>query len=478
MGNISSKQMRNAAAVVAVGATVAMLVNRSQGSSGATCVPWTKHASKESGDAEAWRAAGLAAIAKGEVGAILLAGGQGSRLGFDSPKGEYNFGLWSGKSLFQLHAERMLRLQTLAGGSGEITLYVMTSPSTDAATKAAFERNEFYGLKASQVVFFAQSELPCVTMGQFVPRENAADSAIYSADAAPMAIPDDVDADLKAKFASQSHVFAFWGELSAAEKAAFATQLRDVVDVERVERIYKATCGGAPGGKIILADKGKVAMAPDGNGGIYPALLANGVIENMESRGVKYLPQLCVDNALVQIAEPTFVGYAVSQGAKVASRAAVKKSAAEKVGVFTERIQGGGLDVLEYSELPEADASATTADGSFKYGLAHICLNYFSLEFLKEIVREMPTVYHIAKKEIGYVTAAGVALPKGDVKNKSGIKVRRLPLPSASPAAHHAVHIVLLHRHVTTGVRPGPHRGIHGVAPGGWIKFRSKEDVA
>ena len=374
MGNISSKSMRNAAAVVAVSATVALLLNRSQGGSGATCVPWTKHASKESGDAEAWRAAGLAAIAKGEVGAILLAGGQGSRLGFDSPKGEYNFGLWSGKSLFQLHAERMLRLQTLAGGSGEITLYVMTSPSTDGATKAAFERNEFYGLKASQVVFFAQSELPCVTMGEFVPRENAEDSAIYTAPFA--SVPDDVDADLKAKFASQRHVFAFWGELSAAEKATFAAQLRDVVDVERVERIYKATCGDAPGGKIILADKGKVAMAPDGNGGIYPALLANGVIEDMESRGVKYLPQLCVDNALVQIAEPTFVGYAVTQGAKVASRAAVKKSASEKVGVFTERIQGGGLDVLEYSELPEADASATNADGSFKYGLAHIVFYY------------------------------------------------------------------------------------------------------
>ena len=233
MGNISSKSMRNAAAVVAVSATVALLLNRSQGGSGATCVPWTKHASKESGDAEAWRAAGLAAIAKGEVGAILLAGGQGSRLGFDSPKGEYNFGLWSGKSLFQLHAERMLRLQTLAGGSGEITLYVMTSPSTDGATKAAFERNEFYGLKASQVVFFAQSELPCVTMGEFVPRENAEDSAIYTAPFA--SVPDDVDADLKAKFASQRHVFAFWGELSAAEKATFAAQLRDVVDVERVE---------------------------------------------------------------------------------------------------------------------------------------------------------------------------------------------------------------------------------------------------
>ena len=423
-GNAVSKNTVLAIAAGGAALFAAQMMMRRSGGDGAKFAPWPahKHSSKESAQSSKWRAAGLEAVRNGEVGAILLAGGQGSRLGFNSPKGEYNFGLWSGKTLFQLHAERLLRLQTLAGGSGKIVLYVMTSPSTDAATQAAFKRNGYYGMEASQVVFFAQSELPCVTMGEFVPRESEADSAMYTTDGATT-IPDDVDADLKVKFASQSHVFMYWGELSAAEKATFQTQLRDVVDVERVERIYKATCAGASGGKIILADKGLVAMAPDGNGGIYPALLANGVIDDMESRGVKYLPQLCVDNALVQIAEPTFVGYCVSEGAKVGSRAAVKQSVSEKVGVFVERTAGKGLDVVEYSELETADASATLADGSFKYGLAHICLNYFSLSFLKEIVREMPTVYHIAKKEIGYVTADGVALPKGDVKNKSGIKL-------------------------------------------------------
>ena len=84
-------------------------------------------------------------IAKGEVAALLLAGGQGTRLGTSSPKGCYDIGLPSGKSLFQYHCERLLKAKMLAAehakvdvGTIKLKLLVMTSSATDQETR---ERN-------------------------------------------------------------------------------------------------------------------------------------------------------------------------------------------------------------------------------------------------------------------------------------------------------------------------------------------------
>lgn len=110
-----------------------------------------------------WRQVGLDAIARGEVGVLLMAGGQGTRLGSSAPKGCYDIGLPSHKSLFQYQAERIARLQTVAekernkpAGSVIIPWYVMTSGPTRKDTEDFFKEHRFFGLSPKNVIFFEQ----------------------------------------------------------------------------------------------------------------------------------------------------------------------------------------------------------------------------------------------------------------------------------------------------------------------------------
>src|SRR5208283_5059014 len=87
---------------------------------------------------------GRLAIAVGQVGVILVAGGQGTRLGFDHPKGMFSLGPVSGRSLFQIHIERIL---ATAGRYGvRIPLYLMTSPATHEETLRYLAANERFGM--------------------------------------------------------------------------------------------------------------------------------------------------------------------------------------------------------------------------------------------------------------------------------------------------------------------------------------------
>lgn len=276
---------------------------------------------------ERWWNLGLKAIADGKLAVLLLSGGQGTRLGTSEPKGCYNIGLPSGKSLFQLQAERILRIQNLAssansdGKKAKISWYIMTSPFTNDATEQFFERSKYFGLEREQVVFFQQGTLPCV---------------------------------------SKQDTF-------------------------------------------IMETPSQVAKAPDGNGGIYSALKVSKSLEDMARRGIKYIDVFGVDNALVRVADPLFLGYTIEKGFPCAAKVVKKAFPQERVGVFARRGKGGPLAVVEYSELDSSLAYAINQEsGRLLYNWSNVCMHMFSIGFLTEVTEELEkdSIYHIAEKKI------------------------------------------------------------------------------
>ena len=108
------------------------------------------------------KTAGELALWNSEVAVLVVAGGQGTRLGFDKPKGLYPIGPVSGASLFQIHAEKVLALSWKY--ETEVPLLVMTSAATHDDTVEFFHEEGFFGLAESQVKFFQQGTMPALDL--------------------------------------------------------------------------------------------------------------------------------------------------------------------------------------------------------------------------------------------------------------------------------------------------------------------------
>lgn len=301
----------------------------------------------DSADLESWRQKGLEAVANGQVAVLLLAGGQGTRLGSSAPKGCYDIGLPSNKSLFQLQAERIAKVSQLASkafgkSSCRIPWYIMTSGPTRAPTEAFFKENNFFGLDSSDVVFFEQGVLPCLTKD----------------------------------------------------------------------------------GKIILESAGKVAVAPDGNGGVYKALDQSGVLEDLKTRGIEHVHMYCVDNSLVKVADPSFIGFAAAREADVAVKVVRKRNAGESVGLIVSK--NGSPGVIEYSEISKelAEAKDENDPSLLKLRAANIVNHYYSTAFLlktTDLAKQLP--YHVANKKIPYADESTGETVKPSTPN--GIKLEQ-----------------------------------------------------
>ena len=269
-------------------------------------------------------AAGEKELRAGKVAALLVAGGQGSRLGYDGPKGCYSIGPVSGAPLFYFHARKILARSIRYGAS--IPFYVMTSEANNAATVACFEENDYFGLNPEDVFFFTQGMWPGMTKD----------------------------------------------------------------------------------GKVILDAPGHVFMSPDGHGGLLAALKRSGALADMKKRGIRSVFFFQVDNPLVEIADPAFIGHHVLEKSEYSLKLCAKRDPYEKVGMPMRF--GSVYRMVEYTEMTDEQCNRRGKNGElyFKYGSPAI--HVFDRAFLeREASKPMPL--HLAFKKIPTVENGKVVKP-------------------------------------------------------------------
>ena len=132
----------------------------------------------------------------------------------------------------------------------------------------------------------------------------------------------------------------------------------------------------------------------------YPLLKRSGALADMKRRGIKSVFFFQVDNPLVEIADPAFIGYHVMEKSDYSLKLCAKRDPKEKVGMPMRF--GDSFRMVEYTEMTEELLDAKDADGNYLYNFG-VTLNYlFSFEALRRAEREnLP--YHLAKKKIACI---------------------------------------------------------------------------
>ena len=126
----------------------------------------------------------------------------------------------------------------------------------------------------------------------------------------------------------------------------------------------------------------------------------------MDRQGIEHLFYFQVDNPLVNIADPEFMGHHLLAGSELTSQVVAKVDPAEKVGVVVA--VNNHLQIIEYSDLPPHLAQRRNADGSLEFWAGSIAVHAFSLDFLKRMVAEQGGLpWHLARKKVPYLNAKG-----------------------------------------------------------------------
>lgn len=268
-------------------------------------------------------ARGVELLRAGRVCCLTVAGGQGTRLGFNGPKGTFPIGPVSGRPLFAYFAQNILRAGEIYGKP--VSWYIMTSSLNDADTRAFFRDNNYFGLKEEQVFFFVQGTMPAIGYD----------------------------------------------------------------------------------GKLLMSDKGSLSLSPDGHGGTLLALRKSGAIAKMQKENTDIISYFQVDNPLVPVVNPLFIGLHDLEKSQMSAVMLAKTGPFEKLGNFC--ISGNRLQIIEYSDLPEDLAQQRNADGSLAFVAGSPAIHLIAREFVEELTASgtLKLPWHRADKKIPYIDDQG-----------------------------------------------------------------------
>ena len=263
---------------------------------------------------------GIEQIKKGKLAAVTMAGGQGTRLGHNGPKGTFDLGLDSDKSIFEILCDTLKLARKKYGVV--VPWYIMTSDENNDETVEFFEKNNYFDYPKEAVKFFIQGEMP-------------------------------------------------------------------MINTE---------------GKILLNEEGLIKQAGAGHGAIFEAMRKNGIIYEMQNKGIEWVFIGGVDNVLVKMVDPVLIGLSIERNVLAAGKSVVKANPHEKVGAFCKK--DGKPSVIEYSEISNELAEAVDEKGELLFGESHILCNQFNIKILEELAKnKLP--YHVAFKKATYMDEKG-----------------------------------------------------------------------
>ena len=271
----------------------------------------------------AMKAIGEQLLGDGKVAVITVAGGQGSRLGFEYPKGMFPIGPVTDRTLFQIFAEQIVARQRTH--KCVIPWLVMTSSATHTETIDFFEQHSYFGLSKDSVKFFQQGSMPAV-------------------------------------------------------------------DAET--------------GQLLLKTKSSLCLSPDGHGGLVTALKSSGLLDEMKAAGIQHFFYHQVDNPTAILCDPELIGLHHDQQSELTTNVVEKSGPTERMGVLVDI--NGCTEIIEYSELTEAQAAAKDANGQWIFWAGNTAIHVVQLSFFDRLTADgCQLELHLAHKKMAHLNSDG-----------------------------------------------------------------------